>query len=103
MGFTYHFHPEAEKELFDAIDYLDEQREGYGAILAEAAAQVLDQIIAHPQRFPLVLPSSNRRRALLPKPFHRSFAIYFDFEGTDILIISFFNTRRNPGVWQGRV
>jgi hypothetical protein len=34
MSFPYDFHPEAEEELFKAIDYLDGQREGYGALLA---------------------------------------------------------------------
>jgi hypothetical protein len=31
MAYPYEFYPEAEEELFDAIDYLDAQREGYGA------------------------------------------------------------------------
>jgi hypothetical protein len=34
MSYPYAFHPIAEEELFEAIDYLDDQREGYGALLA---------------------------------------------------------------------
>lgn len=45
MPYPYDFHPLAEEELFDAIDYLDHQREGYGALLAEAAANTIDKII----------------------------------------------------------
>lgn len=44
MSYPYEFHPEAEQELFKAIDYLDGKREGYGALLAEVAANILDQI-----------------------------------------------------------
>ncbi|MEO1414815.1 MAG: hypothetical protein AAFW00_06020 [Bacteroidota bacterium] len=58
MTFSYDFHPLAEEELFDAIDYLDSQREGYGALLAESAASILDQITAHPEKFPIVSPAS---------------------------------------------
>lgn len=92
----------AEEELFDAIDYLDSQREGYGALLAESAANTLDQISANPQKFPIVSPTSQRWRALLPKPFHRTYSIYFDFDGQRILIACFFNNRRNPSMWQDR-
>jgi len=52
MGYPYDFHPEAETELFEAIDYLDSQRAGYGARLAEAAAITLDQIVDPPPAFP---------------------------------------------------
>ncbi|MEZ4849727.1 MAG: hypothetical protein R3B93_14165 [Bacteroidia bacterium] len=102
MSFSYDFHPEAEEELFKAIDYLDEQREGYGALLAESAANLLDQITENPKRFPIASTNSQRRRAILPKPFHKTYSIYFDFDGERILIASFFNNRRDPGIWQER-
>ncbi|MEO1217604.1 MAG: hypothetical protein AAFY45_29015 [Bacteroidota bacterium] len=102
MSHPYEFHPEAEKELFNAIDYLDEKREGYGALLAEAAANILDQIIEKPKRFPIASPNSPRRRAILPKPFNKTYSIYFDFDGESILIVSFFNNSRAPGVWGER-
>lgn len=102
MSYPYAFHPKAEKELFEAIDYLDNQRVGYGALLAEHAADIFDQITDYPERFPLILKDSNRRRALLAKPFDKAYSVYFDFDGESILIISFFNNRRDPGKWQER-
>ncbi|MFK7926256.1 MAG: hypothetical protein AB8H47_30180 [Bacteroidia bacterium] len=102
MSYPYAFHPIAEKELFEAIDYLDDQREGYGALLAEAAANILDQIIEKPKRFPIASPNSPRRRAILPKPFNKTYSIYFDFDGETILIASFFNNSRDPKSWQNR-
>lgn len=103
MSYPYDFHPEAEKELFKAIDYLDGKREGYGALLAEVAANIIDQIIENPQRFPFPSPDSKRRRAILPKPFHKIYSIYFDFEEDDILIVSFFNNYRDPRTWKERI
>lgn len=101
MAYPYAFHPEAEEELFDAIDYLDTQREGYGALLADAAASILDSITENPLRYPVV-SESQRRRALLPTPFHKSYAVYFDFDGEKVVILCFFNNRRDPSVWQRR-
>ena len=102
MAFPYEFHPLAEKELFEAIESLDDQRQGYGALLAESAANTLDQIIDNPERFPVASIATLRRRALLPKPFHKTFTIYFDFDGESILIACFFNNRRDPKTWQER-
>lgn len=102
MNYPYDFHPKAEQELFEAIDFLDEQREGYGALLAEAAANTLDSILENPLRFPFGSPNTKRRKAVLPKPFNRSYSIYFDFDGEHVLIASFFNNRRDPRVWQER-
>ena len=102
MSFPYNFHPKAEEELFKAIDDLDSQREGYGTLLAEAAANILDQITEKPKRFPIASSNSQRRRAILPKPFHKTYSIYFDFDGESILITSFFHNRRDPGIWQER-
>jgi len=102
MGYSYTFHPKAEEELFDAIDYLDNQRAGYGALLAEVAADLFDQITEYPERFPIVQASAGRRRAMLTKPFDKSYSVYFDFDGTEILIVSFFNNRRNPSIWKER-
>lgn len=102
MAFPYDFHPLAEEELFEAIDYLDNQREGYGALLAESAAHTFDLITDHPEKFPLVSSASSRRRALLSKPFHKTYAIYFDFDGERILITCFFHNRRDPNIWKER-
>lgn len=102
MSYLYDFHPEAEGELFEAIDYLDGQKEGYGALLAEAAAHTLDLIMENPLRFPLASSHPARRRALLPKPFHKTYSFYFDFEGDQVLIACFFNNRRDPRIWQQR-
>lgn len=102
MSYPYQFHPEAEKELFEAIDYLDSQREGYGGLLAEASANILDHIIDNPKRFPVASPGSKRRRAILPTPFNKTYSVYFDFDGETILIASFFNNRRDPNSWQSR-
>jgi hypothetical protein len=43
MSYPFDFHPKVEKELFEAIDYLDAQREGYGALLADEAANTIER------------------------------------------------------------
>ena len=101
MTYPYEFHPEAEQELFDAIDYLDTQREGYGALLADAAMTVLDAITENPLRYPLVA-GDQRRKALLPKPFHQSYSVYFDFDGNKVVILCLFYNRRDPKIWEER-
>lgn len=102
MSYPFDVHPLAEDELFAEIDYLERKREGYGALLADVAAQTLDSITETPERFPLVFPDSGRRRALLGKPFQKTYSIYFDFDQERVLIVSFFNNRRDPNTWQSR-
>ncbi|MEZ4685101.1 MAG: type II toxin-antitoxin system RelE/ParE family toxin [Bacteroidia bacterium] len=102
MSYPFDFHPKVEKELFEAIGYLDAQREGYGALLADETANTIEQIANHPTLFPLISDSKTRRRALLGKPFHKSYSIYFEFDGNQILILCFFNNWKDPRAWQER-
>jgi len=61
----YRFHPEAEAELNDAVDYYDECREGLGLEFAKEVYVAIESIC----RFPFAwtpLSQNTRRRLLNP-------------------------------------
>ncbi|MEM7510817.1 MAG: type II toxin-antitoxin system RelE/ParE family toxin [Bacteroidota bacterium] len=102
MPYPYDFHPLAEEELFEIIDYLDGVRSGYGSLFAELISDEIELIISHPGRYPSVNELGTIRKAILPKPFHKAYSIYFEFQDDKILFISIFNNSRNPDEWQNR-
>ena len=48
------FHPEAEAEFLEAIDYYEERSRGLGNALAMEVYSALARIIAHPKAWPIV-------------------------------------------------
>ncbi len=49
---TFHFHPEAEQEFLQAIDYYEECKLGLGEDFSLEIFATIDRIIGHPEAWP---------------------------------------------------
>jgi plasmid stabilization system protein ParE len=89
--------PEAEADLTEAFDWYERKVTGLGSEFILAVNTVLDSILHHPQRFPLV--RKNIRRALTRRFPYQVF--FFEAESR-IIVIAVFHAKRNPAIWRER-
>ena len=57
---TYSFHPEAEAELNQAIDYYESCTEGLGIDFALEVYEAIERIIGYPKAWPVLIGSVRR-------------------------------------------
>lgn len=95
---TFSFHPEAEAEFFDAIEYYEACRRGLGYDFAVETYSAIDKIVA----FPLVWPSVDQkiRRCLMQR---FPFGLLYDCSGDKIIIVAVMHLHRKPGYWKQRI
>lgn len=97
---TVSFHPEAENEFSDAINYFEEQQRELGYDFSLEVYKTIQRIKAHPQSWTKI--SSSIRRILV----HRfPFGILYDHdpESAHIYIIAVMHLRKKPGYWINRI
>ena len=93
----YSFHPEAEVELNDAVDYYEKQQENLGLEFAEEVYDTIQRILAFPNAWQLL--EDNIRRCMTRRfPFG---VIYYERADT-IVILAVMQLNRKPGYWQKR-
>ena len=80
MNFS--FHPEAEKELNDAIDYYNQSQEGLGLEFAKEVYFSIENIIFFPEAWTKL--SKNTRRCLLNR---FPYGIVYQIMKDEIIII----------------
>jgi len=97
MDYSIELHPLAEVELWEAVDWYDEQKEGLGKEFARALQFAILTIQSKPQQFPKILGS--KRQAVLQR---FPFVIIFEIVDSTIFILSIFHTRRDPQEWVER-
>lgn len=92
------YRPDAEAELEDGHDYLEQFRTGAGAALAAAVRATCNRIAANPRIGTEVLPGV--RRVVVPKT---KYCVYYRFDDDTVDVVSVFHTSRDPQIWQARV
>lgn len=93
----YSFHPEAQYELNQAVDFYQEDNTKLGLdFLKEVHSSIL-RIIEFPGAFPLL--SKNTRRCLLNR---FPFAVIYQFKQNEICILAITDLARKPGYWKER-
>lgn len=94
------FHPEAEAELFEALDFYDELDLLQGTRLAvdlqSRIDAALDRIAETPEQFPPYLFGT--RRCLLRR---FPYALVFDVEPV-VVVLAVAHVKRRPGYWSER-
>jgi hypothetical protein len=94
------FHPEAEAELFEALDFYDEldllQDTRLAVDLRNSIDAALDRVAESPQRFPPYL-FGTRRYLLRRFPY----SLVFDVEPV-VVVLAFAHVKRRPGYWKDR-
>ena len=102
MIYPYEFLAEAFEEASEAIQFIEGRRSGYGKLFSDLLDQTVELIRRDPLRFQQVSGRPKIRKLNLPKPFNKTYTVYYQFDGHRVIILSVFHNRRHPGVWENR-
>ena len=95
---NYSFHPDAETEFFEAIDYYEDCDEGLGLEFSREIFATIKRVVHFPLAWP---PLSNRSRRCLCKRF--PYGIVYRIAVEEIVIYAVMQLNREPGYWENRV
>lgn len=95
---TYSFHPEAEIELNNSVNYYEECKKGLGLEFANEVYKTIQRILAFPKAWQ-VLDRDIRRSLTNRFPFG---IIYYQKEN-QIIILAVMQLNRKPNYWKERV
>ena len=92
------FHPDAEEELNQAVDYYNHCQPFLGWDFAREVYSTIQNILIYPEAWtPL---SKNTRRCLVNR---FPFGVIYQIKKEEVLIISVMQLNRKPGYWQTRI
>ncbi|NIM18536.1 MAG: type II toxin-antitoxin system RelE/ParE family toxin [Candidatus Aminicenantes bacterium] len=94
----YFFHPEAKKELVEAINYYNKCGTGLGYIFMDEVQATIDRILQFPKAWSKL--TKNTRRCITRR---FPYGVIYQEREDDILIISIMHMNRKPGYWEDRV
>ena len=94
----YSFHPEAESEFAQAIEYYEEKEEGLGYDFAVEIYSTIERTLAHPKAWPIM--EGDIRRSLVRR---FPYGILYAEEGEEIFIVGVMHLHRDPDYWKRRV
>jgi len=92
------FHPEARNELYQTIDYYQEQNARLGFEFLEEIYSTVQRIIEFPKAFPSL--SKNTRRCITNR---FPFAVIYKVRLNEIFIVAITHLARKPGYWKKRI
>ena len=92
-----YFHPEAQQDFKEAINYYNECRTGLGNQFAVQVNKSINQIKAFPEAWSLI---SKRTRRIMTNRF--PFGIIYSFEKDQIIILAVMQLNKKPNYWKSR-
>ena len=92
---TFSFHPEAEIEFNEAIDYYEDKDRGLGYDFAIEVYATLQRIAAFPKAWPTL--KGEIRRALVKR---FPYGVLYAIEEQEIKVVSVMHLHRKPGYWE---
>lgn len=95
---SYSFHPEAEREFIEAVEYYETCRAGLGLEFAAETCNTIERIVAHPKAW-LALDGEIRRALTARFPYG---VLYAEHQG-EIYILALMHLHRKPDYWRHRV
>lgn len=95
---TFAFHPEAEKEFFEAIDYYESHAIGLGYDFSIEVLNTIQNIINYPDAWPILI--DDVRRCLVNR---FPYGILYSLEKGETLILAVMHLRRHPDYWKQRI
>lgn len=95
---THQFHPEAEAEFVEAVQFYRERGRTLGARFASEVRSAIAKAVARPDRW-RVLEDDVRQCVVRVFPYAVLYAIEPDY----LLIIAIKHGKRRPGYWRHRV
>lgn len=97
MTLPFDFHPQAEAELEQAVEYLEEEQTGAGQGLLQIVESALDHVSAYPESCPVA------RGTVRAKVVSRyRYTIYYRPKADHIRILAVAHQSRAPYYWLGR-
>lgn len=94
---SFRLHPEAERELNEAIEYYEDIEPGLGYDLSVEIYSAIQRAMAYPRAWPFL--DDEIRRALVRR---FPYGVLYSVEGDALLIVAIMNLHREPGYWKGR-
>jgi hypothetical protein len=95
---NYDFHPEAEAEFLDAIEYYESCEPGLGQVFAVEVFSTIERITAFPDAWPILTHCTRRCRT---KRF--PYGIVYSKFTDEIYILAVMHLRRSPEYWKQRI
>ena len=96
---TYVFHPAAEAEHLESVEYYKSLRPNLGAIYLDEFTNVLDRICDGPSKYPVERQPNIRRASMRRFPF----AIIFREVSGQVQVLAVAHHRRRPQYWLHRL
>ncbi|MBX7255331.1 MAG: type II toxin-antitoxin system RelE/ParE family toxin [Candidatus Hydrogenedentes bacterium] len=91
------FHPAAEAELENAVDYYESAGQGLGRDFAREVLFAVERVLAYPHAWPIL--EGDIHRCLV----HRfPYGLLYVTSEEAILILAIMHLRRRPGLWKER-
>lgn len=94
---TFSFHPEADIEFFEAINYYEKREVGLGYDFAIEIYSVIQNILDYPKAWPIL--KDDIRRCLANR---FPYGILYSIEQYHIFILAVMNLNRSPDYWKNR-
>jgi plasmid stabilization system protein ParE len=94
---TFDFHPEAEAELTQAMDFYEEVQRSLGEEFSLEVFAAIRGILSYPHAWPVL--EGDIRRCLV----HRfPYGILYSVDGNLIHVLAVMHLHRRPGYWKDR-
>jgi hypothetical protein len=94
---SFHFHPEAERELREAVGYYENVDSGLGYDFSVEVYSAIQRALAYPRAWPIL--ENEIRRALVRR---FPYGVLYSKEEEALLIVAIMNLHREPGYWKHR-
>ncbi len=95
---NYIFHPEAEAEFLNAVDYYEACKINLGYDFSIEVYSTIENIFSFPKAWP-ILENDIRRCQTRRFPY----GIVYAQEGDEIVILAVMHLHRDPDYWKGRL
>jgi len=94
----YSFHPEAEAEFVEAIEYYEERENGLGYDFAVEVYSAIERTASWPKAWPII--EQDLRRCLVKR---FPFGIVYAKDQEEIFIVAVMHLHRDPDYWKHRL
>ena len=94
----YFFHPEAEVEFAEAIEYYEKKESGLGYDFAVEVYSAIERTMAFPKAWPVI--EEDIRRSLIRR---FPYGILYSEEKEGICIMALMHLHKNPEYWKHRI
>jgi plasmid stabilization system protein ParE len=95
---NYSFHPEAEREFLEAVDYYEGREESLGFDFAVEVYATIARATEYPKAWP-ILEGEVRRCQTRRFPY----AVLYSVEADSIFVLAVMHLHRDPDYWKHRV